>query len=136
MKKFLLLATFIAGMLSVSDAQTKFKGTVTNPQSIISDATVDTSYLDITPGSSSIMQIQVLVSRTSGTMAGTVRLYGTTWDSTGTWKPVGDTLTLSNAAVNEKTWTVTNPLYKRYYVLQSGGTTVKGYLRPIATAKK
>ncbi len=116
-------------------SQSLFTGTAVNPTAIISNATADT--IKLTVGADKrVTTISALISKTSGTMAGTVRLYGTMWDSTGTWFPLSDTLTLSDAAVNKKTWTITDNGYPKLYIIQSGGTTVKGYLRAKATAIK
>lgn len=128
MKKiFCFLITLSA--FHFAESQALFSGTAANSKGVISDATVDTLRY-ITNGSyNKKLAIQVLVSKTSGTMAGTVRLYGSNWDSTGTWIAVSDTLTLSNATTNTKYWELTEPTYKKFMILQSGGTTVKGYLR-------
>lgn len=113
----------------VASAQQSFTGTTTNPTGAISNATVDTLNLTMSGNYNAVMTIHVLATRTAGTMAGTVRLYGSNYNNvTGTWTPVSDTLTTSNAATNQKVWTLTQPAFKYYQILQSGGTTVTGIL--------
>jgi len=122
-------------IFSFVEAQSTFRGSTTNSTAKISNTTADTLNLPVTTNNR-IIGIDVLVSRTGGTMAGTVRLYGTTWDSTGTWHALGDTLTLSNAVTNTHKWDLTDNTYSKLYIIQSGGTTVTGYLRAKATAIK
>ena len=110
-------------------AQASFRGTTTNPTGAVLNATVDTLNYTVGVSEADAMTIQVLLTRSSGTVAATVRLYGSNYNNTaGAWVAVGDTLTLSNAATNTHTWTLSPPTYKYYQILQSGGTTVAGIL--------
>lgn len=115
-------------VLFAASAQSSFSGTTTNPTGAILNATVDTLDLTMSGTYNAVMTVQVLATRSTGTMAGTVRLYGSNFKLTGTWDAVSDTLTVSNAATNSHTWTLSQPAYKYYRILQSGGTTVAGIL--------
>jgi len=137
MKKILLMLAIIAATAFISQAQTNFSYTATNPTGAILNATVDTLNLTVAPNYYAIMTIQALVTKTSGTMAGTVRLYGSNFNNVaGAWQPVSDTLTLTDATTNKKTWTLTQPCYRYYQILQSGGTTVAGTIVAKAYAIK
>ena len=141
MKKILLLFSFAVMLLAVTNekakAQTSLSFTATNPTGAVLNATVDTLNLTMSGAYSAVMTVQCLLTKTSGTVAGTVRLYGSNYNNvTGTWAAVGDTLTLSNAATNSHVWSITQPCYKYYQILQSGGTTVAGLLTCKALAIK
>lgn len=122
-----------------TEAQTTscFTGTTTNPavscENAVLNATIDTLNLQMSGQFNEVMTVQVRLTKTSGTIAGTARLYGSNYGpgttgllGTGTWDAVGDTLTLANQAVNSHTWTISKPCYAYYRILQSGGTTMAG----------
>jgi hypothetical protein len=137
MKKILLMLFIIASTAFALQAQTNFSYTSTNPTGAVLNATIDTLNLTVSPNYYEVMTIQALVTKTSGTMAGTVRLYGSNFNNVaGSWQAVSDTLTLSNATTNVKTWTLAKPGYKYYQILQSGGTTVAGTIVAKAYAIK
>jgi len=124
-----ILVFLIAVLLfSVAHSQTSFTGTSSNSSGAIYNTTVDTLNLIMSGSYNEAVGIQVVATKTSGTMAGTVRLYGSIFGTTGTWEAVGDTLTLANQTTNSHYWTVTQPTYKYFRILQSGGTTVAGTL--------
>lgn len=133
MKKLLVMLTIFAlSIVSLkSSAQvSSFVGTASNPTIAIQNARIDTANFTMSGAYNAVVTMQVLATRTSGTMAGTVRLYGSNYDNiTGAWQPVGDTMTLTNAATNQFVWTLSQPCFKYYRVLQSGGTTVQGLLQ-------
>lgn len=133
MKKLaLILAVVMLATVSMkSEAQvTSFTGTTTNPTIAISGSTVDTAMYSMSGLYNAKVTFQVLVNKTSGTMAGTVRLYGSNYVNTvGAWEPVSDTLTLTNSTTNKKTWELVEPCYKYYMVLQGGGSSVVGVMQ-------
>lgn len=123
-----MLLAFAIGY--VTQAQQSFTGTTTNPTGAVLNATVDTLNLIMSGQYNSTMTVQALLTKASGTIAGTVRLYGSNYNNvTGAWQAVGDTLTLSNAATNAHVWTIDKPCFKYYQILQSGGTTMAGTLQ-------
>lgn len=128
MKK--ILATLVVAFSSfVAMSQVSFTGTTHNPTGAVLNATVDTLNFRAVATDVDKMSVQVLLARSTGTVAGTVRLYGSNYNNTaGAWEAVGDTLTLSNAATNVFTWTLSPPTYKYYQIRQSGGTTMAGIL--------
>jgi hypothetical protein len=70
-----------------------------------------------------IVSIQPVVTKTSGTMAGTATLY---YSVNGTnWIPTGESLTLTNVTTNTVIWTLVSPV--RYWrIIVGGATTVVG----------
>ncbi len=129
MKKIIFLTMLFASIIAFkTEAQTSFTGTTTNPTGAILNATVDTLNLTMSGEYNKVMVVQLFVTRSSGTLAGTVRLYGSNFNVTSSWEPVGDTMTLTNAATNKHTWTLTEPGYKYYRALQDGGTTMAGIM--------
>lgn len=152
MKKIWLVLLVLSAALVMphkTEAQIgDFKGTTTTPAVItantiaggfgtynsyevpILNATVDTLQTTLSGQTNILIKVVARVLKTSGTIAGTIRLYGSTYGTTGTWHPVGDTLTTSNAAVNEHQWNLTgNDLGWKYLrALQDGGTTMVGTL--------
>ena len=140
MKKIAILLGMSLVLASSVNSQTLFKGTATNPgtlgETAVLNATVDTLDLEMSGSYSKVMTIHARLTKTSGTIAGTMRLYGSNWKTTGTWHPVSDTATLSNQSVNSKVWTITEPAYKYYRILQDGGTTMAGTLAAKALAIK
>jgi len=107
-----------------TEAQASFSPTVYNPTSAISNASIDTLNYTLSGNYNKQVGIQVVVNKTAGTAAGTARLYGSLFNSTGTWVPVGDTLTLSNVTTNTHYWTLTEPTYRYLRILVDGATTV------------
>ena len=139
MKKVYCMLIAVVTLLTAVQlkAQTSFSATATNPTGAVLNATTDTLNLTMSGAYNAVMTIHVLVTKSSGTMAGTVRLYGSNYNNTaGSWEPVSDTLTLANATTNKKVWTISQPCYKYYQILQSGGTTVAGIMTAKALAIK
>lgn len=142
MKKILFLLTLSLAFF-IADAQTFFSGTTSKPSvsTLVSgapvysmevpvlNATVDTLNLTTAATYNARIRVSVRVLKSAsggGTIAGTVRLYGSNYGTTGTWTAVGDTLTLANQTVNYKTWEFDEPTYRYYRLLQDGGTTMAG----------
>lgn len=134
--KLILFVCTLLFCLSAS-SQVPFKGTTSNPTAAISNSSSDTLNLTMSGQYNKVMTIHVLATKSSGTMAGTVRLYGSNYNNVaGAWTPVSDTLTLQNNATNQKVWTLTEPAFKYYQIIQSGATTVAGLLQAVAMAIK
>lgn len=146
MKKFLILLVSLMSLGYVAKSQTCFTGTTTKPATACTataggliatlNTSIDTLNLIMSGDYNEVMTVQVLLTETSGTTAGTVRLYGSNYSTTGTWDAVGDTLTLSDATVNSHTWTISKPAYKYYRILHSGGTTMAGFMSAHAVGLK
>lgn len=122
MKKIFSLLLCFMLFFTVSQAQTAFSHTVSNPTGAILDNSVDTMTYSMQKGYASVA-IQPVITRATGTMAGTSVLYnsvnGTNWVAT------GDTLTNANQATNTTIWHKTVPA--RYWrIITSGATNVTG----------
>lgn len=131
---FLMVAMF-AFHVPKATAQSSpafFTGTTTNPavagEVPVLNATVDTLLLTLSGNTNILVKVSARLLKTSGTIAGTIRLYGSTYGTTSTWHAIGDTATNTNASVNEHTWNLTgNDLGWKYLrILQDGGTTMAG----------
>lgn len=108
----------------MSEKRVPLTGTVTNTD-------VQTQYLT-TPrwaGNSGTLSIQVVIARTSGTLAGTVTpeysLDGTNFIAI----PGTSAFTMSNAATNSHIWSITDrkALYYRLNVTTSGTVVAKSF---------
>lgn len=111
---------------------TCFTGTTTNPAVLcevpVLNATVDTLLLTTSGQTNILMKVSYRLLKTSNTIAGTTRLYGSTYGTTGTWHAIGDTSTNTNQSVNEHSWNLTGSDlgWKYLRILQDGGTTMTG----------
>lgn len=104
-----------------ANAQTAFTYTTTTPTGAILNTSVDTmSYAMAKPYS--VVSIQPVFTRATGTMAGTAIL---SYSVNGTNYVNSDTLTLSNAATNTTVWTK-NVAARYWRIIRSGATTVTG----------
>lgn len=102
--------------------------TQTVHESAFTDAGIDTLNITLSGTYNIVIKVQFRATKATGTIAGTARLYGSNYGTTSTWHPIGDTLTLSNAAINDHTWdlTGTDVGWKYIRILRSGGTTMTG----------
>lgn len=102
--------------------------TQTVGESAFLDAGVDTLNLTLGGTTNLLLKVQFRASKTSGTVAGTARLYGSLYGTTSTWTAVGDTATLTNVTINKHDWNLTgNDLGWKYLrILRDGGTTMAG----------
>lgn len=122
MKKIISLLMCFLVFTVASQAQTAFSHTASNPTGAILNTSSDTMTYSMQKAYASVA-IQPVITRATGTMAGTSVLYysvnGTNWVAT------GDTLTNTNAATNSTIWAKTVPA--RYWrIITSGATTVTG----------
>jgi len=104
MKKILSLLMCFLVFTVASQAQTAFSHTASNPTGAILNTSSDTMTYSMQKGYASVA-IQPVITRATGTMAGTSVLYysvnGTNWVAT------GDTLTNTNTATNSTIWAKT-----------------------------
>lgn len=146
-KKVIFILASLMLISQFANSQTYFKGTDYKAISSTTfcvqstDTGTDTLNLDLVSTQLDKLTIQFACTKQSGTAAGTARLYGSNWGSTGTWEPVGDTLTLTNQTLNKKTWTIdfrtsTVPIYRKYRILRDGATTLSALTGASVTAIK
>lgn len=123
MKKILaiILSFFLCGMAAFS--QTSFNQTTSNPTGAITNTSVDTMNITLSASRQSVA-IQPVVTKASGTMAGTITLYysvnGTNYVAT------GDTFTLTNVTTNTTVFNLTGKAAKYWRITVGGATTVTG----------
>lgn len=115
-------------MMYVVQAQTAFHQTTSNPTGAVVNTGIDTMTYTLSTPYTNIV-IQPVITKVSGTVAGTSVLYysvnGTNWVST------GDTLTSTNVTTNSAIWLKTaNPA--RYWRILVTGT---GTMSATAAAK-
>lgn len=121
MKKVILfLCLTVAGF--VTQAQSAFTYTASNPTGSFTNAAADTMYYT-TSTAYGIVTVQPVFTKTSGTMAGTATL---AYSVNGTnWVASGSTLTLTDVTTNSTVWNVTSAA--RYWrIIRNGATTVTG----------
>lgn len=133
MKKLILSLILVTGLFSAIKAQTEVFNAVKHTE-IKKDTTVnvDTSILTFNSMGSRLKAIDLVVSKISGTVSGTVYIQasntgGLTWDSI-------DSLVTSNQVTNKKHKEFTATTYKSYrvYYITSGTQSsilYAGYLR-------
>jgi hypothetical protein len=121
MKKILLAFSIMVLLAGTVKSQTDFKPTVTNPTSAITNTSVDTMNLVNLKGFASI-GIQPVVTKATGTMAGTAIVYGSL-DGVN-FVSIGDTLTLTNVTTNTGIFTHANPVWTYFQLRVGGATTV------------
>lgn len=83
--------------------------------------------IEVNDDKATTVKVQVVVTKVSGTVGGTVVLYESVngMDYTST----GDTLTLANQATNKATWTKTNTPYPFLQVIGTNSSGAKATLR-------
>lgn len=121
MKKILFIMALIAFGFGANAQLITFSHTASNPTGTVTNTGTDTMTALI-PGYSAATGIQLVVTKTSGTVAGTARLYGSI-DGTN-YVATGDTLTLADAAVNTVIWTKSVPVYVNYRIRTTGSGTM------------
>ena len=121
MKKILFLLALTS--FSLFGMAQSFSHTTSNPTGAINNASSDTmSYSTVK--NYSVVGIQPVITKATGTMAGTSVLYGSL-DGIN-FIAVGDTLTNTNVTTNSTVWSLSNPPYIYYRIITSGATTVTG----------
>lgn len=122
MKKILFILMGISVLATTSNAQLiSFSHTATNPTGTVTNTGTDTMSALI-PGYSSVTGIQLVVTKTSGTVGGTARLYGSIDGSN--FVATGDTLTLADASINTVIWRKDLPVYVNYRIRTTGTGTM------------
>jgi hypothetical protein len=122
MKKalFLLMIGFAFALHSQAQTTT-FSHTATNPTGAVVNTGIDTMTVAF-PGNFSAIGIQPVVSKVSGTVAGTSILYGSINGTT--YVATGDTLTNTNVTTNTKVIKLTFPVYRTYRLITAGSGTM------------
>lgn len=115
----MLLASVTMGV----NAQTSFKHTASNPTGAVVNTGSDTSEIQVN-GYQAIVGIQAVVTKDSGTIAGTSILYGSVDGEN--YVALGDTLTLGNSAVNTAVWVKEKHPYLKYRIITTGEGTMAG----------
>lgn len=110
---------------AISKAQTPvaLSQTTSNPTGAILNTSVDTLSITLN-GYYKVIGIQPVVTKATGTMAGTAILYGSINGTN--YVAVGDTLTLTNVTTNTAVWSIESSPYKSFRILVGGATTVTG----------
>lgn len=126
MKKLILILAICAST-STLFAQTAFKNTASNPTGTLTDNGSDTCYYR-TSQSYSVVSIQPIITKASGTMAGKSYLYSSV---DGTNYILVDSLSNANVTTNTTIWNKTSAA--RYWRIITGGATtvsatVKAYI--------
>lgn len=125
MKKLFALLIAAVTIAFVVPAETKAQ--VSSPvktTKVSADTTADaaTVYVTLTAAPDNLVSISAVVTKVSGTVAGTVILQGTA-DGTN-WVTIdGDTLTLANQTTNVIVWTVTHNSFYSYRIKHTGSGT-------------
>lgn len=120
MKKILLIALLIC-IGFISEAQTSFNQTTTNPTGTITNTSSDTMNFTLT-GGYRLVGIQPLIVKASGTAAGTATLYGSI--NGADYVTTGSALTLTDVTRNTTVWALTAPTYRYFRIIVTGATTV------------
>jgi len=126
MKKILILfALLIVGFYANAQFTSGYKLPAATTDSIKSGSLTVTKTFALTAGYSTV-SIQPVVTKVSGTVAGTVVLYGTV-DGTN-YVSTGDTLTLTDVATKTVIWNVTPAKHAKYRVVAVGTGTMNALL--------
>jgi hypothetical protein len=128
MKTLLIMALiFMCGFQSFS--QSVFKNTSSNPTGAITNTSIDTCYYT-TSKSYSVISIQPVITKATGTMAGTSVLAcsvdGVNYTNV-------DTLTNSNVTVNSTVWNISSAA-RHWRIITSGATTVTATVKAYISA--
>src|SRR5258708_38930816 len=123
MKKILFLLFLLPVMLAIcyeSQGQISFTGTVTSPLDSLTNTGSDTLHCTLTHGYNALA-IQPLITKVSGTVAGTSYLYysvnGSNWI-------LDDSLTLTNVTTNTTFWNKT-VTFRYCRIITGRATTLK-----------
>lgn len=117
MKQLITLLCFLVIGVSLK-AQTAMNCTTFNSTCTVTNAGVDSMSYTTTKGYSFIT-IQPTMTKTSGTIAGTMVLYSKN-SSAAAYVATGDTLTLTNVATNTTMWTKNSAA--RYWLIKTTGS--------------
>lgn len=120
-------------MFGVAQAQTPFNHTTFNPTGSVVDAGADTLTVDF-PSWNVAVGIQPVITKVSGTVAGTSILYGSIDGSN--YVATGDTLTNTNIAKNTKIIKLTTPVYRKYRIITTGSGTMSATTAAYITGLK
>jgi hypothetical protein len=131
MKKFLMILSCVLALCVVGQAQ------VTTMPLALGDTAVDAGVADkvfeVTAGYEGVI-VQAIVTKISGTVAGTVGLYGSL-DGTN-YKQIGSDFTATNVASQTHVFYVTAPVARYLKVVQTGSGTMSAVLTVKYLARK
>lgn len=122
MKKTIFLSLFLM-VISFAGIAQSFNQTASNSTGAILNASLDTMNFSTVQSYTSV-GIQPVITKATGTMAGTAVLYGSINGTN--FVAAGDTLTFTNVTTNTTVWTKTNPVFTYWRIITSGATTVTG----------
>lgn len=117
MRKLIAILILLVGTFSLK-AQSMFGHTTFNPLGTVTNTGVDTMTYTTTQAYS-VITIQPTMTKTSGTIAGTMVLYSKN-SSGASWVATGDTLTLGNSAINSTMYN--KPSAARYWMIKTTGS--------------
>lgn len=120
-------------MFGVAHAQTAFNHTTFNPTGSVIDTGVDTLTIEF-PSWNVAVGIQPVITKVSGTVAGTSILYGSI-DGTN-YVATGDTLTNTNVSKNTKIIKLSTPVYRKYRIITTGSGTMSATTAAYITGLK
>lgn len=132
MKKLLFLFALVVSLTISATAQRATLMPLVTGDTMANTGTV-TKVMTFTAGYDGVV-IQPVLTKLSGTVAGTVVLYESL-DGTN-YKSTGDTLTLADATTNTVVWKKTSPVPVYYKTITSGATTVSAVMRTYYVARK
>lgn len=118
---FLAALMFMACLEPRAQSAVAFSQTSSNPTGAYVNTAIDTVTITVLP-SYSIVGIQPVITKVSGTVAGTAILYGSINGTN--YVATGDTLTATNVTTNTAIWTKVNPAYHNYRVVFTGSGTM------------
>ena len=120
MKKLIFLL-FTVVICSFAYSQAAFKYTTFHPTGSYTNTGLDTMTLTIQYGYQAV-SIQPVITKTSGTVAGTVYLY---YSVNGTnWVASGDSIVCTNQATNTATWYIVNKPCRYFKIISTGSGTM------------
>lgn len=131
---FLLITTALSiSFTATSQSTFRFNRTATNSTSRFFNTTPDTVNLYL-PGYYKTVGLQPVVTKDSGTVTGTVIIYGSI-DGVN-YVSTGDTLTLTNVATKTDIYKHTDPVWVYYRAIALGSGTMAAKLQVYYTARR
>ena len=130
MKKILIIAAFALTSV-IASAQSTVVSPMLSPYSLALDTVTNagTNYVTVNTTSAwTDVTIQPVITKVSGTVAGTYYLQGSI-DGTNFKSIVGDSVTATNVTTNTKLWVLSTRSYKYYRVAYTGTGTMVATLR-------
>lgn len=128
----------VLGMAIGAQAQTTYPFTGNGAGDTVTNAGLDSLTYKINTTNNKAASIQIVVTKVSGTVAGTAVLYGS--NDLKNYVAIGaDSLTLADQTTNTKIWVIpatTGVVYAKYKVVVTGSGTMKATCKAYITALK